>query len=97
MKSFDPLLKCAVRDFKTTMKSQPTTCTVKLKDYWGFSSTLFYSPVPHLHTIYLSYYNNSLKSPYHGFLKINVHMVWNIALREWKHPAKIYIWKCTVY
>jgi len=23
-----------------------------------------------------------LKSPYHGFLKMTVHMVWNIALRE---------------
>jgi len=38
-----------------------------------------------------------LKSPNHGFLKMTVHMVWNIALREWKHPAKVYIWKCTVY
>jgi len=24
----------------------------------------------------------SLKSPYHGFLKMTVHVVWNIALRE---------------
>jgi len=31
------------------------------------------------------------KSTYHGFLKMTVHMVWNKALRERKHPAKIYI------
>jgi len=24
----------------------------------------------------------TLKSPYHGFLKMTVHVVWNIALRE---------------
>jgi len=30
-----------------------------------------------------------LKSTYHGFLKMTVHVVWTIALREWKHPAKI--------
>jgi len=39
-----------------------------------------------------------LKSPYHGFLKMNIHVVWNIALSQWKHPAEIYIWnKYTVY
>ncbi len=25
------------------------------------------------------------------------HAVCNTALSEWKHPAKFYIWKCTVY
>ncbi len=25
------------------------------------------------------------------------HAVCNTALHEWKHPAKFYIWKCSVY
>ncbi len=40
-----------------------------------------------------------LKCPYNGFLKMEItfHAVCNTALSEWKHPAKFYIWKCTVY
>ncbi len=38
-----------------------------------------------------------LKCPYYGFLKMTFHAVCNTALSEWKHPAKFYIWKCTVY
>ncbi len=38
----------------------------------------------------------NLKCPYYGFLKITF-MQCVTALSEWKHPAKVSIWKCTVY
>jgi len=75
--------------------SPQTLSTVTSSPRWG-SSTIS-SPSTGMCSDREAAKRLDLKSTYHGFLKMTIHVVWNIALREWKHPAKIYIWKCTVY
>ncbi len=39
----------------------------------------------------------NLKVPLLWICDTTFHAVCNTARSEWKHPAKFYIWKCTVY
>jgi len=97
--SFSEIANCTFKWFRLNALMQkfyrfPKQLLISLRNIKNIVSTFFTLYIKHFWWMILleACKMKNLLSPYHGFLKMTVHMVWNIALREWKHPAKIYIW-----